>query len=262
MRRLGLWLRALLRPRAVEEELEREMRHHLELETDRNVREGMTPETARRKALVDFGGVERFKEQTREARGTRPLEDLIMDLRYGLRQLRKHPGFTTVALLSLALGIGANTAIFSVVNAVLLRPLPFSDPDRIVLVEEHAGDERTPTFAPRDYLDLKEQARTLEVLAGFRQGSMGLMRSGGADRVQTQSVTPNFFDVFGTEPALGRFFSEGPSEDAGSRLVVLSYGAWRARFGGDPSVLGSVIRLDGEPHTVVGVAPPLLPLSG
>lgn len=254
-RRLRLWFRALLRPSAVERELTDELRHHIELETEKNIRTGMDPVRARRKAKIDFGGEERFKEQTREARSSRLLEDVLLDVRYGSRQLRKNPGFTTVALLSLTLGIGANTAIFSVVNAVLLRPLPYSHPERIVVVEEHAGGERQPTFSPRDYLDLKEQSQTLEVVAGLRRGSMSFVDENGPDRVRTQSVTPNFFRVFGVEPHLGRFFSDTPEEDTEGKLVVLSYGAWQTRFGGDASVLGTRIRLDGESHTVVGVAP-------
>ena len=246
--RIRLWLRALFRPWAVERELTDELRHHIELETERNVRAGMDPAAARRKAKIDFGGEERYKEQTRDARSTRPLEDVLQDLRYGLRQLRKHPGFTAVALLSLALGIGANTAIFSVVNAVLLRPLPFQDPDRIVVVEEWAASERNPTFSPRDFLDLKEQSASFEHLVGYRALSMSYMGSEGPERIEVRSVTPDFFQAFGVSPALGRFFEATPEEDGAGKMVVLSQGAWQNRFGGDPSVLGRPLTLDGEPR--------------
>jgi len=255
LKRLRLWIRALFRPRAVERELRREVQHHLELETEKNIRAGMDPAEARRKAMLDFGGEERYKEQTRDARTTRPLEDILMDLRYGLRQLRKHPGFTLVALLSLALGIGANTAIFSVVNAVLLRPLPFAEPDRMVVVEEHADGERNPTFSPRDFLDLKEQSSAFEYMVGYRSGSMTLTGGTLPERIPGYSVTANFFQAFGVEPALGRFFEDTPEEDVAGKMAVLSHGAWHARFGADPGILGRSLSLNGEPHTVVGVAP-------
>jgi hypothetical protein len=237
LKRIRLWLRALFRPNRVEQDLSDELRFHMDRETEKNLRSGMAGADARRKAMVDFGGEERFKEQTREARATRPLEDVLMDIRYGLRQLRIHPGFTLVALLSLALGIGANTAIFSVVNAVLLRPLPFAGPDRIVVVEEYAEGERNPTFSPRDFLDVKEQASRFEVISGFRSGSMTLTGEGSPERLRAHSVTADFFDVFGITPAVGRFFQETPEEDLLGKMVVLSHGTWQTRFGGEPSVL-------------------------
>jgi len=255
-KRIRLWLRALFRPRAVERELRHEVQHHLELETDKNIRAGMGPGEARRKAMIDFGGEERYKEQTREVRRTRPLEDTLSDLRYGFRQLRKHPGFTLVALLSLALGIGANTAIFSVVNSVLLRPLPFDNPDRIVVLEEFLSGESTPSFSPADFLDLQAEVASFEHVVGFRGHAMSYLGAEGPERIQTQSVSPEFFQAFGTRPAIGRFFANTPEEAASGNLVVLSHASWQGRFGGDPSVLGRSLSLNGEPHTVVGVAPP------
>ncbi len=255
LRRLRLWLRALLRPDAVERDLSEEVRHHIQMETEKNVRGGMSPAEAKRKAMMDFGGEERFKEQTREARSTRPMEDLLMDLRYGVRQLRKHPGFTTVALLSLALGIGGNTAIFSIVDAVLLRPLPYGDPGRMVMVEEHAEGERSPTFSPRDFLDLKEQSTTLDPVVGYRTGSMTLTGGPAPERIRSYSVTADFFRIFDVEPALGRFFDPDSQGISGEKQVVLSRALWENRFGSDPGILGRAISLNGDPHVVVGVAP-------
>ena len=166
LQRVRLWIRALLRKGTVETELDEELRYHLEREIELNIEKCMEPEEARRVALVRFGGVERYKEQVRDSRGTRPLEDSLLDVRYGVRQLRKHPAFTVVALLSLSLGIGANTAIFSVVNAVLLQPLPYPSPEKLVSVEEYQAGERNPTFSPRDFLDMKEASRSFEYLVG------------------------------------------------------------------------------------------------
>ena len=166
LRRLRLWLRALVRPRTVERELDTELRHHIELETEKNIRAGMEPVRARRKAMIDFGGEERYKEQTRDARATRPLEDVLLDVRYGLRQLRKHPGFTTVALLSLALGIGANTAIFSLANALLIRDLPFRNAEELLdLYTSNPGFSNGP-FSYPDYLDVKEGTGSRSSFAG------------------------------------------------------------------------------------------------
>jgi len=256
LKRIRLWLRALFRPRTVERDLRDEVRHHLELETKKNILAGMDPGGARRKAMIDFGGEELYKERTREERKTRPLEDVLMDLRYGLRQLRKNPGFTLVALLSLALGIGANTAIFSVVNAVLLQPLPFAEPHRLMVLEEHADGERNPTFSPRAFLDLKEQASSFEYIIGYRSGPMTFTGGTVPERIPGYSVTADFFQAFGVEPLFGRFFEATPEEDAAGKMLVLSHGAWQSRFGEDPGVLGRSLSLNGEPHTVIGVAPP------
>ena len=255
LQRVRLWIRALLRKGSVEVELDEELRYHLDREIELNIEKGMEPEEARRVALVRFGGVERYKEQVRDSRGTRPLEDSLLDVRYGVRQLRKHPAFTVVALLSLSLGIGANTAIFSVVNAVLLRPLPYPAPERLVSVEEYQAGERNPTFSPRDFLDMKEASRSFEYLVGYRGHSVSFSGSGIPERIEAQNVSPDFFHAFGVEPAIGRFFDPIPEVEPEGKLVVLSHGSWLTRFGGETSALGRVLTLNGEPHTVVGIAP-------
>lgn len=253
--RVRLWIRALLLKGTVEVELDEEFRYHLDREIELSIQSGMEPEEARRVALVRFGGVERYKEQVRDSRGTRPLEDSLLDVRYGVRQLRKHPAFTVVALLSLSLGIGANTAIFSVVNAVLLQPLPYPDPDGLVSVEEYQAGERNPTFSPRDFLDMKEASRSFEYMVGYRGHSVSYSGAERPERIEAQNVTPDFFQAFGVEPVVGRFFDPVPEVEPEGKVVVLSHASWQTRFGGDTSVLGRALTLNGEPHTVVGVAP-------
>ncbi len=184
------------------------------------------------------------------------MRTLVQDLRFAARTLLKSPTFTLAALVCLALGIGANTAIFSVVNAVLLRPLPYANQERLVTFADPQEAGAYYTFAPFHYLALEEEGRSLEELAGHRSLSVNLTGEGSPERIEAQSVSPDFFRVFGVEPALGRFFlPEGDVAAAGIRSVVLSYGAWQSRFGGDPSAIGAVLTLNDEPHTIVGVAP-------
>ncbi len=179
------------------------------------------------------------------------------DLRFAVRMLVKSPVFTLTALLCLALGIGANTAIFSVVNGVLLRPLPFASPDRLVLVTELGSDgEFYSSFAPAEYLDIRDMTVTLQDVAGLRGLNFNLSGTGTPERIRGESVTANFFSILGVEPSLGRsFLPEGDPSAAGARSVVLSYGSWQTRYGGDPSIIGRAVSLSGEPHTIVGVAP-------
>ncbi len=182
---------------------------------------------------------------------------LGQDLRYASRILSKNPLFTVVAILSLALGIGANTAIFSVLNGVVLRPLPFESPERLVVVKERdSSGEYHSSFSPADYLDLREMSRSFAEIAGHRGLNVTLTGAGPPQRVRMESVTPGFFRFFGVEPFMGRsFLPEGDPAVEGARSVVLAYGTWQGRFGGDPSIVGRVLVLNGEAHTVVGVAP-------
>jgi predicted permease len=188
------------------------------------------------------------------------MDSFLSDIRYGFRSLGRTPGFTAVVVLTLALGIGANAAIFSVLNAVVLRPLPYPEPDRLVILQEE--DEALQgfgsAFSPADYLDLRRLSRSFEELAGHRGFNYKLSGPDGRERIRGASVTPSFFRVFGVEPILGRsFLPEGDPATTGARVVLLSYGTWQGRFGGDRSLLGQSITLDGEPHEIVGVAPAL-----
>ncbi len=185
------------------------------------------------------------------------METLIKDIRYGIRGLLKRPGFTVIALITLALGIGANTAIFSVVNAVLLRPLPFQKPEELVIVWEDLAFAGFPhnTPAPANYVDWKTQNQSFVDMAASRETSFNLTGDGEPERVSTYAVTANFFPLLGVQPLLGRSFTPEEDRPGGSKAVVLSHGLWQSRYGGDRNILNREILLNGEKHTVVGVMP-------
>ena len=254
---MKLRLRALFRRERVEQELDAEMAHHLELETAAGVRAGLSAAEARRQALLKFGGAERWTEAHRDVRGVRVLEDASQDVRYALRSLRRAPAFTAVAVLTLALGIGANTAIFSVVDAVLLRPLPYASPDELVMVWQNdrgSGTEREAA-SPQDYFDYQTRARTLE-FAAFLTGENSMTREGGdPERVVVTSVSHNLFELLGVRPLLGRDIDAENDVPGAARVAVLSEELWRGAFGADPAILGKVIVLDDVAHTVAGVMP-------
>jgi putative ABC transport system permease protein len=186
------------------------------------------------------------------------MEAFWQDLRFGFRQLLSKPGFTAIAILSLALGIGANTAIFSLVDAVLLRPLPFHDPDRLVIVWEDASKIGFPrnTPAPANYADWKAQNQVFEDMAALDGRSYNLTDEGEPEKVEAQGVTANFFPLLGVKPALGRVFTQEEDKPDANKVAMVSYGLWQRRFGGDPALVGKEILLDGQKHTVIGVTPP------
>jgi putative ABC transport system permease protein len=247
------WLRRgriLFDREAVEREMDEEMRFHVEMEARENERRGQGPEAARRTALLAFGGVERFKEEARDSRGLRGVEDFLQDLRYGLRALRRSPVFALTAVLTLALGIGANAAIFSVVDSVLVRPLPYREADRLVAVWKLANPKGV-------HRTLSERSTTLEALDGYSVGS-GFSVTGGAEpeRLEGSYVTAGLFDLLGVQAAVGRTFAPGEDQPGAERVAVLGHGLWQQRLGGDPEVVGRQITLDGVAHTIVGVMPP------
>src|SRR5690606_26325525 len=258
LRSLMLRLRALVRRDAVERELEEELRFHLEMEAEERVRGGATPAQAWRDAAIAFGGVERIKEEYRDERGVRGLVDVVQDARYALRVLARSPGFAVVAVLTLALGIGANTAIFSVVDAVLLEPLPYADPDRLVMVwqtDRVSGTEREPASVP-DYFDVRERSRVFEELAAFAWAYGGLLGEDGEPvRVKVAAATRELLPMLGVRPVVGRLFTAADDSRGETRVALLSEGLWRSRFGSDPAIVGRVVDLDGEAYTVVGVVP-------
>ncbi len=256
MRKLRAWFRrlaAMRNKRQSEHDLSVELESHLEMHIEDNLRAGMTPDEARRQALIKLGGVEQVKESYRERRSVPVLETLVQDLRYALRMLRRNPGFTSVAVLSLALGIGANALVFSVINALLLRPLPVENPDQLVFLENKSFNSQS--FP--NYRDLRDRNKTFSGMVGYRLAPMELESANGATRIWGLLATGNYFDVLGVHPAIGRFFHQAddlhPRE---SPYAVLSYNSWRGRFGGDPAIVGKTVRINRLPYTVLGVAPP------
>jgi predicted permease len=244
--------------RRAEDELAEEIRTHLELEIEQNVEAGMSPEEARYAALRAFGNVGLSKEDSRTVWGFRSLEMLWQDLRYGVRMLAKSPGFTAVAIVALALGIGANSAIFSVVNTVLLRPLPYKDPDRLMTVWEEGTLQGFPVnvTSAANYFDWRDQNRVFDGMAVIGRVSLNLTGAGEPERIDGRRVSANVFPLLGVEPQLGRAFLPGEDSPGAGRVVILSHGLWQRRFGGRPDVTGQPLTLNGETYEVVGVMPP------
>ena len=234
-----------------------ELESHLQLHIEDNLRGGMTTEAARRDALLRLGGLEQTKELYRDRRTLPLLETLFQDLRFGARMLVKSPGFTSVAVLTLALGIAANATIFSLVYAVLLQKLPYSHAERVVMVWEKRLRENAPTnpVSPADYLDWKKENKVFEKMAQLSLGVEDLLGDAEPLRVPSARVGAEFFDVLGVQPAAGRFFTAEDELPGHPRVVVLTYGLWRSRFGGDPQVVGNTINLNGEAGTVIGILP-------
>jgi len=253
------WWRRLLKRDRMEEQLEAELRFHIERQVADKVREGMTEAEARRRVRLEFGGLDQVKEECRDARGTRWIETMLQDMRFALRTLRRSPAFTAAAVLTLALGIGANTAVFTVVNGILLRPLPFPEPERLFLISYLPRNNpflTRPGLDDRDYLEFLRQDQVFEHIATSNSSPVTLTGAGDPVRVPAATVTPGLFPVLRVNPAIGRWFLAEEDRPGRDRVVVLSNKLWQSRFSGDSDILGKTITLDGVVHTVVGVMPP------
>ena len=259
LRKLIGYMRALLQKDKVERDMDRELRFHVEMEIEGNVRRGMSPAEARREALMSFGGVEKFKEECREVRGAPLIDSLLQDIRYGVRILVRNPGFTVVAVLTLGLGIGANTAIFSVIYGVLMRPLPYKDGGQLVIVQQQAplAHLLNVPFSVKEVQDYREQNQTLQGVVEHHSMSFTLLGGKEPQRVQTGVVSANFFDVLGVRPLLGRTFVDADDQHGSDAVIVLSYQYWKQSHGGDPGVVGRTFQMNNRPHTVIGVLPPI-----
>src|SRR5689334_178895 len=249
--RIKMRWRVLRQKDALERELDDELRFHLERETAQNRRDGMNPDDAHYSALKSFGPLEPSKEECRDARGVRLVEEFVQDLRYGKRLLVKNPGFTLIAILTLALGIGANTAIFSVVNAFLLRPLPYGDADRLVMVDSQYRDQSIGVSFP-DYDDWRVQNNVFDDLAFFNlRWNANLDFGSETETLSLTFATANLFSTLQVAPMLGHGSTVGDTD-----TVLLSHGLWQRRFGSDPQIVGRQLRIDGRSMTVSGVMPP------
>jgi putative ABC transport system permease protein len=253
-------LRALLRRSEAERELDEELRYHLERQIEQNVAGGMNCEEARRAALKEFGGLEQSREYCRDARGVRLIEDLWHDVRHGARVLSKSRGLALVAVVALALGIGANTAIFSVVNSLLLRPLPYRRPEQLVKVNQSAPDPSKGLLPsvwsyPR-FEVLRGESRSFASVAGHTQNSYNLTGTQEPERLQVEMVSADYFALLGVEAIAGRTFTAEEDAAGGANTAVLSHALWQRRFGGEARALGQTIELDKRAFTVVGVLPP------
>lgn len=250
-------LRSFFRHNTVEKEMNDELRFHFEQQVEKFMQSGMSKDEATRQARFRFGGEEKVREECREARGVGSVEMLLQDLHYGARMLLKDPSFTLVAVLTLALGIGATTAIFSVVDSVLLHPLPFRDPSRLVVVWENFLTLNHPhnVAAPANFLDWQNQNTVFEGMTAMADTHANLTGSGDPQQIVVGNVTPGFLSVVGVNPIVGGGFSPDNWKQGKDDVVLLDYGFWKERLGGDPGIVGKTVELNGKPVVVVGVAP-------
>ena len=257
--RLVRRMKAVVRGSELDGQLDHELQFHLDLEAAKYARQGLPPDAARTAALRAFGGVERVREECRDARKTSWAETTTRNARYALRLLRRQPGYALAVIATLGLGIGANSAIFSVINGVLLKPLPYAESERLVLVRQSAplaGQDQVPVSI-RELYDYREQTSDFSGLVEFHQMSFDLIRRGEPDRVATGVVSANFFQVLGVKPLAGRDFVAADEHHGAEAVLLLSHSYWKTRFGGDPRIVGQVFQMNDRPHTVIGVLPPV-----
>ena len=252
--------RALFRRNSMETELEQELRFHFEREVEKHIRAGMPPDQARRHTRLTFGGHEQVKEDCREARGTRLLETLFQDIRYGLRFHRKSPSFFIIAALTLALGIGASTAVFSLVDTVLLKSSPYPNASRVVVPWRvppigSAWDTGNFPWGDAEFVQLTQTSTAFQNLGAFRKDNFNLTGSANPEYLEGVRASAGLFPALGMAPMLGRTFAAEEDQPGHALVVVLSHRLWKSRFGGDPGVVGSIIHLSGLPYTVIGVMP-------
>jgi predicted permease len=247
---MSLWFR-----RKKDDDLDEEVRGHLQMAAQVRIERGETADEARSAVLREFGGVELAKETARDTWGWRCLEDFVLDVQYGLRTLRKNAGYTAIAVLTLALGIGANTALFSVVNGVLLNPLPYQNPEQLVWLAESKPNFSTGSISLPNFRDWQHGNRSFSSMAVTRGFAYSLTGLGEAEQVRAMLTTSDLFSVLGVRPALGRWFAPGEDEIGAAPIAVISDGLWKRKFGSSPDVLGKSLTLDGRDFTIVGVVP-------
>ncbi len=251
--------RFLFRRPEVERDLDAELRYHVDRQTELNIGRGMMPAEARRQAAILVGGVEPLKDDCRDVRLGRIVETLSQDVRYGIRVLVKNPGFALTAILTLALGIGANTAIFSIVYGVLLRPLPYMQGNQLVVLHQNAPKAHVSDFpfSVKEIADYREGNHTLQGVVEHHTMNFLLIGKDTAERVETAVVSANFFDVLGVKPLMGRTFVAADDVLGGPAVLILTHKYWQSHQSGDPHIVGKVFQMNNRPHTVIGVLPPI-----
>ncbi|MGA9587559.1 MAG: ABC transporter permease, partial [Terracidiphilus sp.] len=244
----------LFRRSTVDRDIEAELQAHIAMRVDANVAAGMSPAEARRQALLQFGNPTMTKERVSASDTTLSFADFGRDIRYAGRQLRRSPGFALTAILTLALGIGANVVVFGVLNAMILRPLNVANPDKLLELAQHRQGDDNQSYP--DYIDLKTRNSTFTDMAAYRLGYVGMSSGGNAEKTWDYEVSGNYFDMLGVRPQAGRFFHANDERGPNSApYVVLSDGLWRKRFNADPRVVGTTVDLNKHPFTILGVAP-------
>jgi putative ABC transport system permease protein len=251
-------LASLFRRNRVEDELDAELRFHFDKHVAKLEASGLSHQDALRQTRLEFGTNDSVKEEHRDARGVRPLENFAQDVAYGLRILRKSPGYAIIAILTLALGIGANAAIFSYIEAWVIKPLPYPQAQQLMVIQSHNTKQGWTSWqvsSTADYLDFEKQSTSFEQLAMWNAWQYNLTGDGRPDRVDGGLVGWNFFQTLGVQPIMGRAFIEQEGQPANSHVAIISRGLWQSRFAGDPKIIGREINLQGETYTVVGVMP-------
>src|SRR6266478_3078677 len=249
------WVGATLRRSRMEREMDAELRFHMEAYAEDLVRGGVVRHEAMRRARVEFGGIERVKEEGREARGVSVIESLVQDLRYGASSMLRAPGFTAITAFTLALGIGATTAIFSAVNPILFESLPYPDAGRIVMISDLQRDGSRLDVTFHTYRELLERSHSFEALAVTKPWRPILTTTTQPERLEGQRVSAMYFRTLGLSPAMGRDFDLSDDQLNGPRVVILSDALWRRRFAGDRAIVGRQVTLDDSLYSVIGVMP-------
>jgi putative ABC transport system permease protein len=252
---IPLRLRSMFRRSRVESELDEEFRFHLEQRIEYEIPSGRTPDDARYAALPAIEGIEQRKEECRDMRHMNLIDNLVRDVRYSARTLARNPAFTLAVLLALALGIGANTAVFGVVNAVLLRPLPYTDPGRLVILFTSRPHSERGNVSMAEFMDWRARNRSFQTLDVFDENRVTLTGDGETEQIDGMSVTATFFETLKVRPLLGRTFADGEDKPGLEPTVVLSEHLWRRRYASNPTIVGQAVVVNGRPHTVVGVMP-------
>ncbi len=255
LRELASRIRGMFSQNRLDRDLDEELSVHLEMLIDENVRRGMSLKEARDAARRSFGGVQQTRASYRDQRGLPIVETLIQDIRFGCRLLRKNPGFTAGAVFTLALGIGANTAMFSVINAVLLRPLPYLEPERLVWMTESGDEVANRWLSFPNFADWRERNSVFESMSTIRGWSLTMTGGDQPLNLNARMITAEYFKVMGVDPLLGRSFTASDDQPGANPVTILSYGFWQNQFAGDPDIVGKSITLDDRAYIVIGVMP-------